>query len=314
LDEGLVGVAGECVLFHAFWCEAVLSQISFNRVGNVMIVGMLKQNLNDDAGRYTVQADGMLVRQSHTSRKLLRSLALGLCFLGIPLGVFADDQPQELPKPFHITKPPVFQEWQFDQSALERLPEGFHQEVGGQAGKGGWVVSKDTTAPSRPNVVEQQYACGEGQCYQLLVVKDVMAEYIDLSVRMKMRLGSPSSKAGLAYGVQDAQNFYAVVVEPKTNEIVAYVVKNGKIQELAREPVIPQPAEWHSLRIQRNTIISKEFTEIFFDNRLLIDVYDQSFKKGKIGLVVMGDGAFSFDNLRAMELTSNRPLSRPAAY
>ncbi len=247
-------------------------------------------------------------------RKLSRGLALGLCVLGMPLGVFADDQPQELPKPFHITTPPVFQEWEFDQSALERLPEGFFQEVGGSVAKGGWMISTDATAPSQPNVVEQQLTCGAGQCYQLLVVKDVTAEYIDLSVRIKMRLGSPSSKAGLAYGVQDSQNFYAVVVEPKTNEIVAYVVKNGEIQELARESVIPRSSEWHFLRIQRNTIISKEFTEIFFDNHLLIDVYDQSFKKGKIGLVVMGDGAFSFDNLRAMELTSNRPLSRPAAY
>jgi len=280
-----------------------------------MMLGMLKKNLKDDAGTYTVRPDGMFVRQSHVSRKIVRSLVFGLCLFGVPLGVFADDEPQELPKPFHMTTPPVFQEWQFDQSALERLPEGFSQEVGGQTSKGGWMVSKDETAPSRPNVVEQQQlTCGESQCYQLLVVDDVTVEYVDLSVRMKMRLGSPSSKAGLAYGVQDAQNFYAVVVEPKTNEIIAYVVKNGEIKELARESVIPQSSEWHYLRIQRNTIISKEFTEIFFDHHLMIDVYDQSFKKGKFGLVSMGDGAFSFDNLRAMELMTNRPLSRPAAY
>jgi hypothetical protein len=60
--------------------------------------------------------------------------------------------------------------------------------------------------------------------------------------------------------------------------------------------------------------VSKEFTEIFFDHHLMIDVYDQSFKKGKIGLVAIGGGAYSFDNLRAMELMANRPLSRPAAY
>ena len=131
---------------------------------------------------------------------------------------------------------------------------------------------------------------------------------------MKMRLGTPSGKAGLAYGVQDAQNFYAVVVEPKTNEVVAYVVKDGQPTEIARETLILKPSEWHFLRIQRNTIVSKEFTEIFFDHHLLLDVYDQSFRNGKIGLVAIGDGAFSFDNLRAMELLTNRPLSRPAAY
>jgi hypothetical protein len=279
-----------------------------------MMLGLLNQYLKDDARKYWVRHVGMSVKTPHFNRKALVSLVFGLCILGFAIGVLADDRPQELPKPFHKTTPPLFQEWQFDKSAIKILPEGFSQEVGGKEGKGGWLVSKDATAPSLPQLVEQQLTCGEGLCYQLLTVDGVTAEYVDLSVRMKMRLGTPSGKAGLAYGVQDAQNFYAVVVEPKTNEIVAYVVKNGQPTELARETLILEPSEWHFLRIQRNTIVSKEFTEIFFDHHLMIDVYDQSFKKGKIGLVAIGDGAFSFDNLRAMELMANRPLSRPAAY
>jgi hypothetical protein len=127
-------------------------------------------------------------------------------------------------------------------------------------------------------------------------------------------LGTPTGKAGLAYGIQDAKNFYAAVVEPRTNEVVVYVVKDGHPTELARESLIPRPADWHFLRIQRNTIVSKEFTEVSFDHHLLIGVSDQSFKKGQLGLVAIGDGGFSFDNLRAMELMSNRPLSRPSAY
>jgi hypothetical protein len=277
-----------------------------------MMLGILNQDLNDTLGKYRFRHDGMSVNTLPSHRKALFGLVFGLCLFGAPIGALADDQPQELPKPFHMTTPPLFQEWQFDKSALEILPEGFSQEVVGPDGSGGWLVSKDETAPSRPQLVEQHLTCGEGLCYQLLTVDGVIAEYVDLSVRMKMR--KPSGKAGLAYGVQDAQNFYAVVVEPKTNEIVAYVVKDGQPTELARETLILEPSEWHFLRIQRNTIVSKEFTEIFFDHHLMIDVYDQSFKKGKIGLVAIGGGAYSFDNLRAMELMANRPLSRPAAY
>ena len=149
---------------------------------------------------------------------------------------------------------------------------------------------------------------------QLLLAEGVNVEYVDLSVRIKMELGTPSGQAGLAFGVQDQKNFYAVVVEPKTNMVIAYAVKDGQPTELAKAAILPKPAEWHFLRIQRNTIISKEFTEIFFDRHLMIDVTDQSFRKGKLGLVAMGNGAFSFDNLRAMELLTSRPLSRPAAY
>ena len=247
-------------------------------------------------------------------RNALKGFVLILCLLGSPIGVLAGDGPQELPKPTHMTVPPVFQVWQFDESDISQIPGGFSQEVGGGAGQGGWVVGKDATAPSRPKTVEQKLTCEKKPCYQLLVVDGVTVEYVDLSVRMKMRLGTPTAKAGLAYGVQDAQNFYAVVVEPKNNEVIAYVVKDGQPKELARETLIPEPSEWHFLRIQRNTIISKEFTEMFFDHHLMIDIYDQSFKKGKIGLVAMGDDAFSFGNLRAIELMTNRPLSKPSAY
>lgn len=239
--------------------------------------------------------------------------ALSFLVMGASVG-FSEEQPQELPKPFHKTTPPLFQEWNFDHSSLSGLPKGFTQAFGGSSGKGEWSVKEDSTAPSPPHLVEQRLQCGGDWCYQLLIADDAVVEYVDLSVRLKLNLGTPTGKAGLAYGIQDDKNFFATVVEPGTNEVVAYVVKDGQPTELGRESLILRSADWHFLRIQRNTIISKEYTEISFDNHLALDVYDQSFKKGKLGLVVMGDGGFSFDNLRAMELMTNRPLSRPSAY
>lgn len=256
---------------------------------------------------------GQRVVEPFGSRGLVLVMVMSCLVMGASVG-YSEEQPQELPKPFHKTTPPLFQEWNFDQSSLNGLPDGFTQAVSESSGKGGWSIKNDVTAPSRPNLVEQRLECGEGWCYQLLVAEGAVVEYVDLSVRLKLNLGTPTGKAGLAYGIQDEKNFYATVVEPRTNEVVAYVVKDGQPTELGRESLIPRSADWHFLRIQRNTIISKEFTEISFDNHLLLGVYDQSFKKGKLGLVAMGDGGFSFDNLRAMELMTNRPLSRPSAY
>jgi hypothetical protein len=256
---------------------------------------------------------GQRMMQPFAYRTLMLAMILGCHVMGTSVG-YSEEQPQELPKPFHKTTPPLFQEWNFDQSSLSGLPKGFTQAFGGSSGKGEWSVREDSTAPSPPYLVEQRLQCGEDWCYQLLIAEDAVVEYVDLSVRLKLNLGTPSGKAGLAYGIQDDENFYATVVDPGTSEVVAYVVKDGQPTELGREPLIPRSAEWHSLRIQRNTIISKEFTEISFDNHLALGVYDQSFKKGKLGLVVMGNGGFSFDNLRAMELMTNRPLSRPSAY
>lgn len=279
-----------------------------------MTLAMRNQDWNDIGKTHRLRDGGMCGQPQLPRGHAWLGFVLGLCLVGFPLVGFAEDQPQELPKPVHKTTPPLFQEWQFDTSALHAIPEGFVLLESAVSGKGQWLVNEGVATPSRPNIVEQQLTCGEAACYQLLVVEGKTAQYFDFSVRLKMRLGTPSGKAGLAYGVQDAQNFYAVVVEPKTNEVVAYVVKDGHETELAREALILEPSEWHFLRIQRQTIVSKEFTEISFDHHLLIDVYDQSFDSGQFGLVAMGDGAFAFDNLRAMESLTNRPLSRPAAY
>ena len=279
-----------------------------------MTLGRLSQDQNNSSRTYRLQQDGMCGELQLSRGRPWFGFVLGLCLFGFPLVAFADDQPQELPKPVLKTTPPLFEEWQFDSSALHAIPEGFVLLESAASGEGWWMVNEGDATPSRPNLVEQELTCGEAACYQLLMVEGKTAQYFDFSVRMKMRLGTPSGKAGLAYGVQDAKNFYAVVVEPKTNEVVAYVVKDGHETELAREALILEPSEWHFLRIQRQTIVSKEFTEISFDHHLLIDVYDQSFDRGQFGLVAMGDGAFAFDNLRAMESLTNRPLSRPAAY
>lgn len=251
--------------------------------------------------------------KSFASRARVLVLAISCLVMGASVG-YSEEQPHELPKPFHKSTPPLFQEWNFDQSALNVLPDGFTQAFGRSSEKGGWIVKEDPSASSRPHLVEQRLQCAEDWCYQLLIAEGAVAEYVDLSVQIKLNLGTPNGKAGLAYGIQDDKNFYAAVVEPKTNEVVVYLVKNGAPTELGRESLIPRSADWHFLRIQRNTIISKEITEISFDQHLVMSVSDQSFKKGELGLVAIGDGSFSFDNLRAMELQSNRPLSRPSAY
>lgn len=251
--------------------------------------------------------------KSLASRARVFVLAMGCLVMGASVG-YSEEQPHELPKPFHKTTPPLFQEWNFDQSALNGLPDGFTKAVGGSSGKGEWSIKEDPSALSRPHLLEQRLQCTEDWCYQLLIAEGAVVEYVDLSVQIKLNFGTPTGKAGLAYGIQDDKNFYAAVVEPRTNEVVVYVVKNGEPTELGRESLIPRSADWHFLRIQRNSIISKEITEISFDQHLVMSVSDQSFKNGQLGLVAIGDGSFSFDNLRAMELQSNRPLSRPSAY
>ena len=79
-----------------------------------MTLGRIIQYLSDDVRKYGIRHDDEVsVDRGLSSDKSLMGLVLGLCMLGIPIGVQADDQPQELPKPFHkIAAPPSSADWE----------------------------------------------------------------------------------------------------------------------------------------------------------------------------------------------------------
>ena len=172
----------------------------------------------------------------------------------------------------------------------------------------------ESSAPSRPNVLVQKPGCQDASCYHVLLADGSEIEYMDLSVRIKLVLGSSTGKAGLVFGARDSRNFYAVVVTPETNTLEGFLVKNGQLTSLGKGTIAPRDNGWHYLRVYRSTMISHEQIEIFFDNQRILSLSDSSYGKGQVGLVTFGQGVFAFDNLNSMELLTERPLSRPAAY
>lgn len=68
---------------------------------------------------------------------------------------------------------------------------------------------------------------------------------------------------------------------------------------LGQAPIKMKPVEWHALRVQRNTIISKDFIECFFDGQLALSVEDQTLGVGQVGLVMRGETGVQFDNFNA---------------
>ncbi len=245
----------------------------------------------------------------------LAALVLVLC-TGIP-DLFAEDAGplKELPRAVLRHTPPIFQEWNFEKNLDSVLPPGFASHTLGHGYPGEWTVITDGDAPSRTHVLLQSTSCSDPSCYQLLINETIRMEYVDFTVGILSKLGTPTSAAGLVLGLQDLDNFYAILIYPASNMVKAYRFSDGKPTLIEEHEVIPRKrTPWHFLRVQRNTIVSKEFFEISFDNQFFLSVYDSTFKTGQIGLLTTGSGKFAFDNLRAVELVASEPLSRPPAY
>jgi len=204
----------------------------------------------------------------------------------------------------------LFNFWDFDKQAPGGTPQGFAGMTYGDGAEGSWTIQADPTAPSSPQAILAVSTCAA--CSQLLVAQDFQYEYPDLAVRLRQTGGQGS--VGMVFGLKDQMNFYAALVDLSGKTLRVVRVVEGKESVLGEAPLKIKPVEWHTFRVQRNTIISKDFIETFFDGQITLSVEDQLLGLGQVGLFVRGDLSVQFDSFHAAPLYSHRPLSPPAAY
>lgn len=207
----------------------------------------------------------------------------------------------------------LFHKWTFDADAVNIVPGGFSPLSGNTESQAAWMVTPDATAPSAPNVVAVTSGCDSGACFRLLVADGLAYEYPDLTVRFRPA-AETAGVGGMVFGVKDAKNFYAALVDVEGRSAQVIKMVDGAVTVLGKTSVTLKAIEWHSLRVQRNTIISKDFIEAFVDGVLVLSVEDQAFGSGQVGFVTQGKTALFFDTFHAVPLFSHRPLSAPAAY
>lgn len=206
--------------------------------------------------------------------------------------------------------------WNFDSDRPGEVPSGFSASTTGEGPSAQWKIEADPQAPTGPNRLIQAAPCpsGAATCFQVLLVEGTIYEYPDLAVRMRAASGKNQGQGGLVFGAQDGRNFYAAIVDLATDTLEVIRVLDGLVTLLGRQSVKRDNSEWHRLRAQHNTILSKDYVEVSFDGRVVFSTWEKVLGSGKIGLVTRGEAALAFDNLNAIQLFSQRPLSPPAAY
>ena len=208
----------------------------------------------------------------------------------------------------------LFQRWTFDQQTPEDALSGFTQFVVGGEGTSVWKIAPEKEAPSPPNILKIESSCHTGACYQLLVADKLQYEYPDVTVRLRFPEEGGVGQGGIIIGFNDEQHFYAAIIDLAGKKLEVVRVLGDQVTVLGETAITPKPVEWHSLRMNRDTIISKDVIEVFFDGRLMLSVQDQTLGLGQVGLLVRGKSPLNFDSLHAVPLFSQRPVSNPAAY
>jgi hypothetical protein len=261
----------------------------------------------------------MGIHTSHVRREFFTALVVLLTFGTILVmgpspsyGVQRETQEEKAANLKQQAKGGLFQQWLFDQEPLGGLPHGFVKAVSNEEPLAEWVVQAHSTAPSPPNVVAASSNCRQ-PCYQVLLAERMQYEYPDVSVRLHALPGAGGS-GGVVVGARDAKNFYGATMDLANQQVRFIRLSSGVATMLGQATVNLKPVDWHTLRVQRNTIISKDFIEVFVDGTLVLSIEDQALGLGQVGFVVVGKSNMLFDSFHAVPLFSHRPLSPPPAY
>lgn len=180
------------------------------------------------------------------------------------------------------------------------VPVGFTQATTGKGVAANWKLQEVPGAPSGKLVVGQLSAGGDMR-FPVLVNDKFNAADVELSVKFKAIAGKDDQAAGLVWRYQDANNYYVVRANALEDNVVLYIVSNGRRIDLpvkgkgrtygAKAPI--KKAEWNTLAVSAKGTLF----QVSLNGAVLYEVEDRAIAKpGKVGLWTKADSIMQFDD------------------
>ena len=190
----------------------------------------------------------------------------------------------------------------FKNDTVGAMPKGFSSFLTGKGKIGNWTVMKDVTASSKGNVLAQTDMDTTGYRFPVCIYDGIKAKNADISVKFKPMKGEGDQAAGIAWRFIDKNNYYIARANALEDNVVTYIVKNGKRIDLplvgegrtyGKKVKVPSGI-WSELKIE----VKDDLFTIYLNNVELYKVKDETFQNpGKIGLWTKADSYTLFDDL-----------------
>jgi len=194
---------------------------------------------------------------------------------------------------------PETRTWHFDEDRPEQLPPKF--AIGtfvDDRPAGDWKVIPTPKAVSPPNVFAQLRAKGAEHHYNVVLIGDTNTADLDLSVSFLPISGKADMGGGLIWRATDDRNYYLARANPLEQNIRVYHVVKGIRKMLKNYNEIIDIKTWHRLHVVHQGCR----IQIFYDEKPIVDLCDETFKEGRIGLWTKSDAVTYFDDLRLQSL------------
>src|SRR5213080_3665052 len=152
-----------------------------------------------------------------------------------------------------------------------------------------WMVEKEDSAPSKPNVLKQSGQATFPVCFKNDTnIKDGFVE-----MKFKPVAGKEDQAGGVIWRLQDANNYYIARANALESNVTIYHTVKGKRTEKKRTNMKVASGQWHTLHVDFN---GNHFT-VTFDGKKAIEWDDDTFKDaGKVGVWTKADSVTEFDD------------------
>jgi len=168
------------------------------------------------------------------------------------------------------------------------------ESTGGSGPTATWSVRADPDAVSRPNVLALVSTNHESEDrFNLYWTKAEPLRDVRLSVALRADGGRVDRGGGLAWRVQDANNYYVCRFNPLEANFRVYVVKDGVRRQLGTSLVEGRLDGWHRIDVEHDG----DHVTCKLDGRPLLEVTDSTLgSAGGVGLWTKADARTSFDD------------------
>jgi hypothetical protein len=160
---------------------------------------------------------------------------------------------------------------------------------------GEWVVRRDISAPSAPNVLAQVATFREGIHFPRCLVKNLQFSDLRLTVKFKPISGECDQGGGVVFRFQDPDNYY-VMRANALDDFALFKCVNNQRWPVKRYYV--RSDDWQTIMVE----CRGPFIWGYWNDRLLIEVRDETFARGRVGLWTISDSVSHFDDLEIASL------------
>jgi hypothetical protein len=188
--------------------------------------------------------------------------------------------------------------WTFDDGTPESLPSEFQVGTlfdGRPAGE--WKILETGMANHGKHVLGQLMGKGAEHAYKIVLIQGTTATNLDLRVSFLPISGKADMGGGLIWRAADDRNYYLARANPLEQNIRVYRVENGIRHLLQNFNQTINLKQWHTLRITHQGCRVK----IFYDDKQTIDLCEDTFHTGLIGLWTKSDAVTYFDDLQLQQ-------------